>query len=403
MLESEGRVYVYSTGGGAKSSADGLVWRAEPSPPWALTLPNNQGLWAPDGIFLNGQFYLYGAMWSAAKASAVTLMTSPTLDPSSPNYKWIDRGVAISGPVGVTHSVIDAAPVLDASGKLWLVWGGGYPFPTNVDSIFVTRLDNQTGLPLTTDPGWNPPASPGYPIAQGHKEGPYIHYHGGFYYLFYQTGSCCSGAASTYTIHVARASAINGPYGGDQTFYASTGGIHGPGHIGIYAACGFERFTYHYYPDTGGSILGENELLWTANGWPAVGPASTTPLKLCGSDSAGGAGGQVGGVGGNGPEGTGGSPGTGGAAGSVVTGTGGSGGAGTSDGSGGSTTTGGLGGDGGSGDSPGSGGDGTTAAAGCACDVRGTLGAGRAAVSGSLTSISLCALALARRRRRTRP
>ena len=180
MLESEGRVYVYSTGGGAKSSADGLVWKAEPSPPWDLSLSNNQGLWAPDGIFLNGQFYLYGAMWSAAKASAVTLMTSPTLDPTSPNYKWTDRGVAISGPVGVTHSVIDAAPALDASGKLWLVWGGGYPFPTNVDSIFVTRLDNQTGLPLTSDPGWNPPDAPGYPIAQGHKEGPYIHYHGGF-------------------------------------------------------------------------------------------------------------------------------------------------------------------------------------------------------------------------------
>jgi hypothetical protein len=204
---------------------------------------------------------------------------------------------------------------------------------------------------------------------------------------------------------VARASNINGPYGGDQTFYASTGGIHGPGHIGIYAACGFERFTYHYYPDTGGSVLGENELLWTASGWPAVGPASTAPLKPCGS---GGTGGQVGGGGGNGPEGTGGSPGTGGAAGPIVTGTGGSDGTGTIDagggtgGSGGSTATRGLGGDDGLGGSAGSRGDGLAdATAGCACDVRGTLDAGSAAVSGALASIGLCALGWARRRRRS--
>jgi Glycosyl hydrolases family 43 len=282
MIESDARVYIYSTGGGAKSSADGLVWKSEPTPPWnSSLLPGNEGIWAPDGLYLNGQYYLYGSMWTASKSSALILLTSPTLDPSSPDYKWTDRGVVISGPVGVTHSVIDPAPVLDAQGNLWVSWGGGYPFSSTADSIFVTRLDNQTGLPLTTDPGWKPPDSPGYAIAQGHKEGSYVYYHGGNYYLWYQTGSCCSGTSSTYTMHVARAPAITGPYSGDRTFYASSSSldIHGPGHMGIYSCGGVERFTYHYYP-SGGSVIGENTLTWGSDGWPVAGPQVTTPLKL---------------------------------------------------------------------------------------------------------------------------
>ncbi|MDP9151310.1 MAG: family 43 glycosylhydrolase [Myxococcota bacterium] len=298
MIESDGKVYVYSTGGGGASSPDGLVWTAVPTPPWNRSLANNQGIWAPDGLFLNGQYYLYGSMWSPAKDSAIVLLTTPSLDPSSPSSKWTDRGVAIAGPVGVTHSVIDPAPTLDAAGNLWVSWGGGYPFPTTANSIFVTRMDNTTGLPLTSDPGWKPPDSPGYPIAQGHREGSYVHYHAQYYYFFWQTGSCCSGASSTYKINVSRSQSITGPYTGDQVFYAGTGSIHGPGHIGIYSACGVERFTDHYYPNSGGSVIGENELQWSATGWPVVGPESTTPFKPCATATGDGGTGATAGSGG---------------------------------------------------------------------------------------------------------
>jgi MYXO-CTERM domain-containing protein len=298
MIESNGKVYIYSTGGGAKSSPDGLVWKDIATPPWNRNLvANNQGIWAPDGLYLNGQYLLYGSMWSADKSSALVLLTSPTLDPSASNYKWADKGVVVAGPVGVTHSVIDPAPVLDAQGNLWVSWGGGYPFSTTANSIFITRLDNQTGLALTTDPGWKPPDSPGYAIAQGHKEGSFVYYHGGNYYLWYQTGSCCSGTSSTYTMHVARAPAITGPYAGDRTFYASdsAANVHGPGHIGIYSCGGVERFTYHYYPDNG-SVIGENTLTWGSDGWPVAGAKVSSGLKLpCMSTTpSGGAGGSDG-------------------------------------------------------------------------------------------------------------
>jgi hypothetical protein len=88
-----------------------------------------------------------------------------------------------------------------------------------------------------------------------------------------------------------RSAAAGAVLAGDKVFYASTGDIHGPGHMGIYSACGVERFTYHYYP-TATSILGENELSWGSDGWPVVGPESTTPLVPCGG--TGGAGGSTG-------------------------------------------------------------------------------------------------------------
>src|SRR5665213_4543702 len=69
MIESEGRFYVYSTGGGSKSSADGLVWSQGPQIlpagiPSTTTsvVSNNEGVWAPDLIYLNGQYYLYYAI-----------------------------------------------------------------------------------------------------------------------------------------------------------------------------------------------------------------------------------------------------------------------------------------------------------------------------------------------------
>ncbi|RYZ02437.1 MAG: hypothetical protein EOO73_31980 [Myxococcales bacterium] len=321
MIQSEGKLYIYSTGGGAKVSTNGLVWDDVASPPWNRSLPNNQGIWAPDGIRVGSKYFLFGSMWNDSKASRIVLLSTPSLDPAK--AKWTDGGTVVEGPAGVKHSVIDAAPVLDDDGKLYIVWGGGYPFPNEADSIYLTRLSPETGLPIADEPDYDPPASPGSALKQGHKEGPYIYQHESAYFLFYQTGGCCSGASSTYTIHVARATDIRGPYTGDRTFYASKGSIHGPGHVGIYDACGYSRFTYHYYPDQGGSVIGLNELSWGNDGWPVLGPESTTPIVPCaaGDGPSGAAGsGTIGGSGSGGGGGGGGTMSAGGIGGTPTTG-----------------------------------------------------------------------------------
>lgn len=331
MIVSNGRFYVYSTGGGSKSSLDGLAWTAGPSifpngiPQSATSVvSSNEGVWAPDVIYLNNQYYLYYAIANAQNACAVGLITSPTLDPSAPGYKWTDRGVVVSNSGSATYCAIDPCPVLDADGNLWLSWGSGYTKSSSDNTIYVTRLDNATGLVSSADT-----AAPGHPLEPGHIEASYLYYHAGFYYLFWNSGGCCSGASSTYEIHVARAQSITGPYTGSKIFYQSAGSIHGPGQIGIYDQCGASRFTYHYYPDTGGSVLGENELGWTSDGWPAVGISSTTPLTPCPAQGTGGATGS----------GAGGSTGSGGSSGRAGSGGGGSvGGSGGRGGSGGGTT-----------------------------------------------------------------
>jgi beta-xylosidase len=291
MIESNGRFYVYSTGGGSKWSTDGLSWTQGPSlfpdgipPSLTAVVSQNEGVWAPDVIYLSGQYYIYYALANTQNACAVGLMTTPTLDPSSPSYKLADRGVVVSNPGSATFCAIDPAPVLDASGNLWLAFGSGYTKPSTNESIYVLRLDNATGLPI---PGQ---AAPGFPVQPGHIEASYLHYRSGSYYLFWNSGGCCSGAASTYEIHVARAQSITGPYSGSRIFLQSAGSMHGPGQIGIYDQCGASRFTYHYYPDAGGSVLGEKELSWGTDGWPVVGADSTTPLTPCGQPDGPGTG-----------------------------------------------------------------------------------------------------------------
>jgi hypothetical protein len=322
MIESDGRLYVYSTGGGSKSSSDGLSWTNGPglfdggSIPKSTTsvVSNNEGVWAPDVIHLNGQYYAYYAIANAQNACAIGLVTSPTLNPSSADYKWTDRGLIVSNTGSDTYCAIDPAPFLDAAGNFWLSWGSGYTHSATAETIYVTRLDNTTGLPSSADP-----AKPGHPLQQGHIEASYVYYHGGYYYLFWNSGGCCSGASSTYLIHVARSQSVTGPYTGAKSFYGSTGSIHGPGQIGIYDECGASRFTYHYYPDSGGSVLGENELSWSADGWPVVGAESTTPINVCTPAGVGaGSGGYAGTAGSLGAAGEGGAVAQGGTAGSSL-------------------------------------------------------------------------------------
>jgi arabinan endo-1,5-alpha-L-arabinosidase len=282
MIASDGKFYVYSTGGGIKSSTDGLVWADEKASLFPLGIPqsgtsvvsNNEGVWAPDVIYLNNQYYIYYAIANAQNACAVGLETTPTLDPTSPNYKLTDRGVVVSNG-NTTYCAIDPCPVLDASGNLWLSFGSGYSKPSTDNTIYVMRLDNTTGLASSAT------AAPGTPLEPGHIEASYIYYHTGYYYLFWNSGGCCDGASSTYEIHMARSQAITGPYTGSQIFIQSAGSVHGPGQIGIFDQCGADRFTYHYYPDSGGSVLGENELSWGSDGWPVAGASSTTPLTAC--------------------------------------------------------------------------------------------------------------------------
>jgi arabinan endo-1,5-alpha-L-arabinosidase len=58
--------------------------------------PGTKELWAPDVSYFNGEFRLYYAFSLFGKnTSGIALVTNKTLDPASPNFRWVDRGLVL--------------------------------------------------------------------------------------------------------------------------------------------------------------------------------------------------------------------------------------------------------------------------------------------------------------------
>jgi hypothetical protein len=203
------------------------------------------------------------------------LATTPTLDPNDPQYTWVDHGIVIQSSQGFPYNTIDPAVTFDAQGGLWLVFGSYWT------GIYLVQLDPATGMRIS-------PNSPSHRLAWNNSiEAASICYKDGYYYLFVNWGSCCSGVNSTYNVRVGRSTQITGPYrdssgvdmvdrGGD-IFMRASGKFTGPGHIGVLAENGRELFSFHYYDANqwaknyeayGAARLGLAPLLWSADGWP---------------------------------------------------------------------------------------------------------------------------------------
>jgi arabinan endo-1,5-alpha-L-arabinosidase len=274
IIEDDGSYYFWATGGGGWTSTNGTNWKSLPNLfphgfPSEVTaiLPTNSGLWAPDVIWNpNSQVYdMYYAvaLWDDTKNSLIGLITSPTLDPDSPDYHWTDRGIVIQqAPPNTSFSAIDPMPFFDANGNMWMSFGSGYAI-SRATAINIIALNKDTGLMS---------GSAVTPVQDCGCEASAVNYHNGYFYLFWNTGGCCSGATSTYLIHVARSTDVTGPYTGNRNFLASTSDEHGPGQIGFISQNGTDYYTYHYYPNTGGSVMGLGVLTWGSDGWPVSSP-----------------------------------------------------------------------------------------------------------------------------------
>jgi arabinan endo-1,5-alpha-L-arabinosidase len=287
MTQCKDRYYIFWTGPNilSKSSADKTFWSPGPpvftnAPTWTTNLVPGFGgtFWAPDLLFFNGQYHLYYAVSTfGSQVSAIGLATNPTLDPTDAAYHWTDMGMVIRSTNGSPYNTIDPCLTYDSSGNLWLAFGSYW------SGIYLTQLDPLTGLRLT-------PNSPTYQLAYNSSiEASYIYRHGGYYYLFVNWGSCCSGVNSTYNIRVGRGASITGPYldrdgvnmvnNGGTLFMRANGKFTGPGHVGIFNDGTNEWLTYHYYdanawaPQYGAYGNADFDMLkvcWTADGWPAM-------------------------------------------------------------------------------------------------------------------------------------
>ena len=254
VVQCDGKWYVWGTGGNPLVSDDGWTWRRG-------VAAARSGA-APDVIHIGDRYFMY--------ISGVTMISSKSLNPESPDYKWEDGG-NIAGYENANDFLnpIDPGAFLDpTSGRLWLTYG------SYVGYIRVVELDPKTGKRVDNT---------FHNIAINCEASDMI-YHDGWYYLLADHNSCCVGAGSGYTIRMGRSKNVTGPFldnmgvdmiqGGGKLLIGSGGRLIGPGHFGLMdLGDGVQKFSMHWEADLdrgGASVLDIRPLLWK-DGWPVAG------------------------------------------------------------------------------------------------------------------------------------
>ena len=264
IVMCNGKYYTFGTGGTALVSDDGWTWRRG-------TRASRSGM-APDLIHIGDRYYQYiAANIGAQPKAAINMISTKSLDPESPDYKWEEGGVVASSDGIEDCNAIDPGLLLDPNdGRLWLVYGSYFGY------IRLVELDPKTGKRL------NPNVKP-LDIAINCEAAVMI-YREGYYYLLGTHGSCCRGADSGYHIRVGRAKKVTGPFldhlgidmiqGGGKLLIGSGGRVVGAGHFGLLDfGDGVQKFSMHWEADLdrgGASVVDIRPLLWK-DGWPIAG------------------------------------------------------------------------------------------------------------------------------------
>ena len=265
-----------------KTSPDGIRWTeagviGEGAPAWAVAALGFKPLnvWAPSISRRGTTVFLYYCLSSFGRnASAIGLMTNASFDPARPGEGWRDQGLVLMSKDGDDFNAIDPFRIDLTDGRAYLAFGSFW------SGIKLSELNPETGKLIRPD-------APRIALASrngGAIEAASILEHAGKFYLFVSFDQCCKGVASTYNIRVGRADRIEGPYrdkdgkamleGAGALLLGATGRFIGPGGQEAVKTSKGEMLAYHYYDGDafGASKLQFSPILWTADGWPELGP-----------------------------------------------------------------------------------------------------------------------------------
>jgi arabinan endo-1,5-alpha-L-arabinosidase len=301
MTKAGDTYYVFSTGPGITyyQSKDLEHWKLvgrvfEHEPSWARRVaPGFNGhLWAPDIYQKDGRFYLYYSASAFGKnTSGIGVTVNQTLDPASPDYRWVDQGVILQSVPNRDHwNAIDPAVIEDDDGNAWMSFGSFWEGIklVKLEPDLVRLAEPQEWYSLAKRPGdpMAPDASPGI----GAIEAPYIFKKNGYYYLFVSFDKCCRGMDSTYKIMVGRSKSVTGPYvdkdgkpmleGGGSLVLGGNEDWVALGHNAAYSFAGKDYLVFHAYETTDNGLqkLRILPIRWEDD-WPVVDPADLNRLS----------------------------------------------------------------------------------------------------------------------------
>ncbi len=230
----------------------------EKAPAWA-----DAHFWAPEITYDKGKYYIYYT--AQKKGGNLCVGVASATQPTGP---YTDLGPLVCQEVGS----IDAFPIRDEKGELYMVWkedGNSKRLPT---PIWGQKLkEDRTALVgekfelFRNDPKtWE----------GGLVEGPFILKRNNYYYTFYSGDACC-GRGCTYGVGVARSKTLRGPW---EKYAANpimkqnaTWKCAGHGSV-VTDAQGRDFYLYHayktddfVYPGRQGLL---DEITWGEDGWP---------------------------------------------------------------------------------------------------------------------------------------
>lgn len=182
-------------------------------PQWITQrIPGVIGLWGPDVSYFDGEYHVYySASILHTQRSVIALATNRTLDPTSSDYKWVDRGLVIESRDGDDFNALDPSVLIDEDGSVWLTYGSYW------SGIKQRQIDRATGLLLASNPTrFELAARPGVP--HNPIEGASLVHHGNYYYLFVSVDYCCEStiAEDNYKQAVGRSLSPHGPFVGED-------------------------------------------------------------------------------------------------------------------------------------------------------------------------------------------
>ena len=240
-------------------------------------------------------YYAYSLF--GKNTSGIALAVNKTLDPKSPDFKWVDKGLVLESKAEDNFNAIDPNLYSRSQGAglagVWKFLGRHQDAGTWIRRPACSRratrklysLARRVAAPDAA------PAKPGLPPDWEAIEAPFLVFHGGYYYLFTSWDLCCRGVHSTYKTVVGRATNVTGPYvdesgkpllegGGTQLLTANSRWL-GPGGESVFMGPHDEDLlVFHAYDaKTGRPSMQLSTIDWTG-GWPHVALGAVRPAHV---------------------------------------------------------------------------------------------------------------------------